>query len=103
VSDASANAGKRQLVKNELDFAAYNERRREFEADFDGPMPFICECGDGQCFRVIDATPAEWEAAHSRNDQFVVAPGHVFPQVESVVARGDGVWIVRKHALSASG
>jgi hypothetical protein len=91
------------LVKNELDFAAYNERRAAFEAGSDEQMPFVCECGDEQCFQVIDATPDEWEAAHSRNDQFVVAPDHVFPEVESIIERGGRYWIVRKRMLSANG
>jgi hypothetical protein len=101
VQEETPTPRERRLVKNELDFAAYNERRREFEENEQGEVPFVCECGDTACFKVIDATPAEWEQAHSRGDQFVVAPTHVFPNVESIVEQSDRYWVVRKYALTA--
>jgi hypothetical protein len=92
-----------RLVKNELAFAAFNERRRDVEAgNPDEPVAFVCECANEECFQVLNVTPHDWQAAHSRGDQFVVWPGHVFPEVEMVVDRTAGYWIVRKYALPLS-
>jgi hypothetical protein len=87
----------RRVVKNELAFRAYNERRTAFEATVtDEPMPVVCECGDEACFSAVDIFPREWEAAHARDDQFVVIPGHIYPDLERVVSRSDQYWIVQK-------
>jgi hypothetical protein len=83
-------------VKNELAFQAYNERRQEFESDQSEPIPFVCECGDGQCFAVVDVLPHEWADAHQREDQFVVVPHHVIPDLEVVVNQREGSWTIRK-------
>jgi hypothetical protein len=87
---------KKRVVKNELAFQAYNERRQEFESKQPDRIPFVCECGDATCFHVIDLRPDEWMEAHSREDQFVVAPGHVLPDLEHVIDRRETYWTLRK-------
>ena len=95
-------AAARRLL-DRIDEAYYDRvlTQEEFEENEQGEVPFVCECGDTACFKVIDASPAEWERAHSRGDQFVVAPTHVFPNVESIVEQSDRYWVVRKYALTA--
>jgi hypothetical protein len=91
------NSREQRVVKNELEFRAYNERREELEHDVtDEPLPFVCECGDESCIRALSATGAAWEHAHTREDQFIVLPGHVFPEYERVVERHDRHWVVQK-------
>jgi len=46
--------------------------------------------------RALSATAAEWERAHERDDQFLVLPGHVYPEFERVVERGEHHWVVQK-------
>ena len=43
--------------------------------------------------------PAEWKAAHTAEDRFVVLPDHVFLDVERVIERYDGYWVVEKFEL----
>jgi hypothetical protein len=90
---------KQRVVKNELSFRDYNERRDRIERGLDENVPFVCECGDDSCIRALMLTPQEWEAAHSAEDRFVVLPDHVFLEVERVVERHDGYWVVEKFEL----
>jgi hypothetical protein len=92
----STEERKRRIVKNELAFQAYNERRQQFEAGEADPIPFVCECGDDQCFQTIEVPPKDWATAHQREDQFVVAPNHVIPDLERVVDRKNVYWTIRK-------
>jgi hypothetical protein len=90
---------KQRLAKNELAFAAYNQRRQDFEGDADEPIPIVCECGDPECIMALEVTGSRWEEVHAREDQFLVAPGHVAPDVEAVIDRRDDHWVVRKFEL----
>jgi hypothetical protein len=88
---------KERVIKNEIAFRAYNERRTAFEGDVaDEAIPIVCECGDETCFAVIDIVPDEWDEAHVRDDTFVIAPDHVYPDLERVVGREETYWIVQK-------
>ena len=90
---------KQRVVKNELSFRQYNERRDRIEQDAADDVPFVCECGDEDCIRALLMRPAEWEAAHTAEDRFVVLPDHVFPDVEQVLERYEGYWVVEKFEL----
>jgi hypothetical protein len=90
---------RKRVVKNELAFQAYNARRGIIEAETDDPIPLVCECADRGCLKVIEVTPEEWAVAHSREDQFVVAPDHVLPDLEQVVERASRYWTIRKFDL----
>jgi hypothetical protein len=97
MTESNGNSREQRVVKNELEFRAYNARRDQLERDVaDGPLPFVCECGDELCIRALSATAEEWERAHSKEDLFLVLPGHVFPEYERVVEQGDGHWVVQK-------
>jgi len=86
-----------RVVKNEVAFREYNQRRADFELGAtDDPIPLVCECGNKDCFQTIEVSPPAWELAHGPEDQFVVAPDHIYPDLERVVERTDGYWIVQK-------
>jgi hypothetical protein len=86
-----------RVVKNEIAFREYNKRRADFELGAtDEPIPLVCECGNEHCFQAIEITAPAWELAHVQDDHFVVAPDHVYPDLERVVERSDGYWIVHK-------
>jgi hypothetical protein len=64
--------------------------------DPEAPAPFLCECADPGCTRVIRVWPAEWEDACSQPGHFVVLPGHERQTGdEEVVARRDRFSLVR--------
>jgi hypothetical protein len=93
-----------RLVKNETAFRDYNNRRVEIEqqsvavdAVDDDLVPFVCECGSGDCIGALVVTVNEYEAAHSTPNRFLVKPGHVYPDVEFVAEQHEHYWVVEKH------
>ena len=48
----------------------------------DEPVPFVCECGDGECIEGVELTVDEYTSAHSAPNRFTVKPEHVFPALE---------------------
>jgi hypothetical protein len=61
----------------------------------DAQVPFLCECDDPACRRILRAPWQEFAALHER-DLFVVAPGHQDIAVEDVVATSQAYTVVRK-------
>ena len=93
-----------RLVKNELAFRDYNNRRVGLEQQAAGEhqaeeevVPFVCECGNGDCITALTATVEEYEQAHSAPNRFIVQRGHVYPDVEHIAEQHDRFWIVEKH------
>jgi hypothetical protein len=39
------------------------------------PVPFVCECDDGECHEFVTLTLPEYEA-HREEDAALLAPGH---------------------------
>jgi len=91
---------KQRIVKNEQEFRGYNNRRMQVETvaatDDDDLVPFLCECGDRDCVKALMLTPAEFMQAHTAANVFIVKPGHVYPDVERLVAQHDTFGIVAK-------
>jgi hypothetical protein len=90
---------------NEAVFREVNERIEDFAERFDlgeQPLDLICECGDENCRERISMTHAEYEEVRSDARQFAVSPGHVYANIEEVVARRRGYDIVRKRAGEAA-
>jgi hypothetical protein len=90
-------ARKERLVKNELAFRDYNDRRVAVEEGESGLAPWVCECGDGSCIAVLEATVDEFQSAHAAPDRFMVKPRHIFADVERVLETYDRYWVVEKH------
>ena len=47
--------------------------------------PFICECGDVRCTRVISLSLAEYESVRANPNTFALIPGHEDAGTESIV------------------
>jgi len=62
---------------------------------------FACECADLTCTAMMDLRLSEYEAVRSQPNQFAVLPGHVYPDVEEVVAEHDRYVIVSKLGVAA--
>jgi len=86
---------KRRLAHNEALFRAVNEEIEENRSSGD-EQAYVCECVDPECAQTIELTAREYELVRARADRFVVAPGHVLPAVEHVVAREPEYTIVEK-------
>ena len=84
---------------NEAVFREVNERIENLAETFDlheQPLDFICECGDAACVERIHMTHAEFEQLRSNSAHFAVSPGHVAPDVETVVDQRKGYEVVEK-------
>jgi hypothetical protein len=79
-------------------FANANERiRMTAESyDFGEPVPFLCECSEVTCVESIRLSLATYREARAGAGAFIVLPGHEDPEVERVVARGNGYLVVEK-------
>ena len=90
----------RRLGLNEALFREVNERVRGLNEAFGevtNRMELVCECADPGCAERITMTVQQYEELRAEPEQFVIAPAHVAPDIEHVVATGEGWEIVRKR------
>src|SRR5215210_6548292 len=82
-------------------FREVNERIKEVgkqTGSFAYPSEAICECAQAECSELISISKEGYERLRSRPTWFAVFPSdaHVFPEVERVIDRHGGYWIVEK-------
>jgi hypothetical protein len=95
----------RRIGENEILYRTVNEKIEDLNAAFGTlteTMTVVCECGDASCVEQIDLDVAAYERVRADPTLFVTVPGHVEPDVESVVERGEGFEVVRKDAGEAA-
>ncbi|MDX6471748.1 MAG: hypothetical protein QOK22_564, partial [Gaiellaceae bacterium] len=83
----------RRIGENEILYRTVNEKIEDLNEAFGtltDTMTLVCECGDASCVEQIDLDVAAYERIRADPTLFVIVPGHVEPDVESVVERGDG-------------
>ena len=61
-----------------------------------GTMSILCECGKLDCIEQIELTLDEYRELRAEPTRFAVKPGHEIPDVERIVARREGYFVVRK-------
>ena len=89
-----------RIGMNEAVFRDVNERIQDVATSFNlttEPLDLICECGDAACVDRISLTRDAYEGIRADPQLFAVAPGHVAPDVEEVVANRSGYDVVRKY------
>lgn len=64
-------------------------------------IEFLCECSAIHCTDSIRMTLPQYFAVHEDPIQFSILPLHNLPEVEDVVQKTDGFWVVRKRELAA--
>jgi hypothetical protein len=89
-----------RIAQNDAAFRQANEKISEV-AEEQGltvpPVPFICECGDMTCTRIVRMTLTEYSDVRSNPRWFLVAESHEAAEDAAVlVDRGDGYLIVEK-------
>lgn len=85
----------RKLAHNEALFREVNETiaiARPAAAE----TRFICECADQNCALTILLDRAEYERIRRNPSRFFVLPGHEVPEIENVVERHPGYYVVEK-------
>lgn len=89
-----------RIAKNETVFRAANREIERAEEEAGGGcdkiIEVLCECGRETCNGLISLTLAEYEAAHSEDDRFVVLRGHETADIERVVEERAGYLVVDK-------
>ena len=99
------DAREHRLVENEAMFRRINERIEEI-AQSQGPADqhvyeFLCECSNVDCTLLVHLTSTAYEFVRRDPAQFVVAPGHELPEIETVAFRTDAYQVVRKQGEAA--
>jgi hypothetical protein len=90
------NSAKKQSLPREV-----NERLKEV-GERSKSMSYaddaICECANDECSERISLSVDEYERVRAHPTWFAVLAGddHVFPDVERIVEKHDGYWIVEK-------
>jgi hypothetical protein len=90
----------RRIADNEALFRQVNERVKELNRAFSVVLDrgdYLCECGNVACVERVSLTPEEYERVRAEPTYFVIAPGHVRPDVEDVVYAEEGYEVVRKR------
>jgi hypothetical protein len=99
-----ARSRQERIALNEVAFRAANEALRANRHDPDGrgldPRPFLCECGDRTCTRVIEIPLDAYAEVREHPARFLVLPGHVDADAEHVVDEADGYETVEKHGIA---
>lgn len=91
----------RRMAENETLFREVNERVEDAATRFvgedeDSMQEYFCECANADCTFRVTLTHAQYEGVRADPKQFVVLPDHFTPEVETLVTKNDGHWLVRK-------
>jgi hypothetical protein len=86
-----------RLARNEAVFREVNERIEELTREGQW-LDLVCECGNADCTEPVRLTVSDYERVRQEPTDFLVAPGHLIPEIERVVAAGAGYEVVRKLA-----
>jgi hypothetical protein len=87
------------IGRNEGLFREGNERLQRLRKAAEPRDPltkFHCECGEESCTEWVSMRLSEYEAVRSQDDRFAVVPGHETPELECVVERNAGFFVVDK-------
>ena len=98
-------AREERLAINETLFRDLNERVQEvvttLALEVPNALEIFCECGSADCVAKITLSLAEYEEVRAHPERFLITPGHEIPDVEDVVGRRTGYWVVEKHEEEA--
>jgi hypothetical protein len=97
------DAREERLARNETLFRSVNENIEEAATSgwTDQHFEFFCECSNVDCNLLLPMTVSEYEQVRADPKQFVVAPGHELPEIETVVARTNSYQVVVKQGEAA--
>jgi hypothetical protein len=84
-----------RLARNEVRFREINESAQPHR-ETQGGGRFVCECADRSCLVWIDVPTEQYVAVRQNPRLFVVAPTHEMPDIETVVERQEGYFVVEK-------
>ncbi len=97
-SDPVPAARAARMTQNEAFFREVNEQVAALNVLGEDLATFgvVCECGQESCGNVIHVGRSVYEAVRAQNDRFIVASGHVLPEIETVVEQHEEFAVVDK-------
>jgi hypothetical protein len=83
---------------NEALFREVNERIDQLQVDLGGANTFeiVCECGVAACTERFSITSDEYRALRQDVHRFAVVPGHEQPEIERMIEKRAGYFVVEK-------
>jgi hypothetical protein len=84
-----------RLAANEARFREINEAAQP-QRESQGSGRFVCECSDRSCTAWIELPLTEYTAVRANPRRFIVAPSHELPDVDNIVERHEGYFVVEK-------
>jgi hypothetical protein len=87
-----------RAARNQSMFRSINERltRNDPLGELTGSHVISCECADASCVQTLAISLDQYEQVRNEPRHFAVAPGHVVPDVELVVAEHKTYVVVEK-------
>lgn len=89
-----------RAARNQSLYRSINEKILELNQTFAEAgieqSEWICECADTDCTVRIAATLPEYEMVRSNPRTFIIALGHLYPEVERILNENDRFMIVEK-------
>jgi hypothetical protein len=91
-----------RTAKNESVFRAVNERISEVQEGFGDAelVGFLCECSRLGCREPVQAWLQEYAAVRANPRHFLVAHGHIDPDLERIVSRTERYMVIEKLGLA---
>ena len=84
-----------RLAQNEARFREINESAQP-QREEQGQGRFVCECADRSCTTWITVDLADYHAVRAHALRFIIAPTHEVPDLERVVDRKPGYFVIEK-------
>jgi hypothetical protein len=91
--DRQARLGENEAILRQVNETVEGAAQR---AELQEPITFLCECADGACAQHIQLSTQQYEHVRSAASHFVIRPSHYYPDIETVIERHIGYWIVQK-------
>jgi hypothetical protein len=98
-----ARERRERIALNEARFREMNETLRVAgrpRPERESRLQVVCECGTGDCTLLIDVSLDDYQAVREHPRRYLVLPGHVFDEVERVVAEVPGAEVVEKFEVA---
>jgi hypothetical protein len=84
-------------AKNQALFREVNERIAELAGTWwsGQHLQIICECANTGCTERLDVPLSEYQRVRTRLDLFLIMPGHLVPEAESVIEQHPGYDVIK--------
>lgn len=104
MDDSSLHEREVRAARNQALFRAVSEKIKDVNdafAEISETFVIACECADRGCAEMLTISPDEYETVRANPRHFAVNPGHVLPDVETVVGENGAYVVVEKVAAAA--